>query len=260
MPTHAALATTFRSLHTPGRPVVLANIYDAASAKAVASLPPTQALATASWAIAAAAGVTDNTLDLETNLAAVRAIASVAKQHSLPLTVDLQDGYGAELERGIEALLACQGVVVGINLEDFDRGRSAFYSIDEAVERIKTVLAVATKAGVEDFVVNARADPLLHSGTLAECVQRGKAYLAAGATTVFVLGGTEGRKSLTSDEVGYLVKELGGMVNVGMKLGEGNLTARDFADLGVARISMGPELHVAAMKALREEAAKAMGY
>jgi len=265
MPTktdRATLATTLRSLHVPGRPIVLANVYDGASAKAVASLwlPSTRALATASWAIAASAGIDDRSLDLETNLAAVRTIASVAKQHALPLTVDFQDGYGAQLESGIEALLACQDVVVGINLEDFDRGRSDFYSIDEAVQRIKAVLAVAKRAGIDDFVVNARADPLLHGGTLKACVEKGKAYLAAGATTVFVLGGTEGRKSLTSEEIRYLVNELGGMVNVGLKLREGNLTARELADLGVARISMGPELQIVAMKTLRDEAAKGVSY
>lgn len=259
---HTTLATTFKSLHIPGRPLVIANVYDAASARAVASLGPSsvRAMATASWAVAAAAGVDDGVLDLQTNLAAVRSMARVAKDHDLPLTVDFQDGYGTQLEKGVEALLAYEGIVVGMNLEDYDRERVDFYSIDEAVDRIQTVLAVAKRAGINDFVVNARADPLLHGGTIAECADRGKAYLAAGATTVFVLGGTEGRKSLTKDEIRYLVSELGGMVNVGMKLGGGNLTAKEFADLGVARISMGPELHIAAMKALKEKAAKAVQY
>lgn len=239
---------------------MLANIYDAASATAVASLSSTRALATASWAVAASAGVPDANIDLETNLAAVRVVAPVAKQHCLPLTVDFQDGYGDQLEKGVEALLACQGVVVGINLEDFDREQSRFFSVDEAVERIETVLAVAKRAGINDFVVNARADPLLHGGTVDECLERGKAYLAAGATTVFVLGGTEGRKVLTSEEIRRLMVGFRSMVNVGMKLGEGNMTARDLANLGVARISLGPELQIAAMEVLKDRAAKAVSY
>lgn len=257
---HASLASTFRSLHRPGDPLILANVYDAASAAAIATLPSTRALATASWAVAAAAGCPDSSLDMDTNLSAVRAIARVAKQHSLPLTVDFQDGYGSRLEKGIEALLACEGVVVGVNLEDYDRERFALYSIDEAVTRIKKVLTVANRAGIDDFVVNARADPLLHGGTIAECIARGKAYLAAGATTVFVLGGTEKRKVLTREEITQLVKGFGSMLNVGLKIGDGNMTAQELASLSVARISMGPELHLAAMRALKDEASRAINW
>ena len=255
--TQSALATAFRALHVPGKPIILTNIYDAASARAVTEIPASRAMATASWAVAVAAGSTDDGLTLETNVAAVSVVAELAKKSGLPLTVDFQDGYGDRLEEGIEKLLS-HGVV-GINLEDFDRATRKLLLIEKAVERVKIVLAVAKKKGVDDFVVNARADPLLHGGTIPECITRGKAYLAAGATTVFVLGGTGSANIMTKDEISELVKAFDGKLNVGLKLAPGNLTAKELSGLGVARISLGPELQFAAMKALKDEAEKVLG-
>jgi len=116
MTTLNTLAIVLRRLHVPGKPLILTNVYDAVSARAIADLPATQALATASYALVLVAGVTDDDMTLETNLNAVRAVSRAAKEFGLPLTVDWQDGYGDRLEEGIEMLL--QFGVVGINLED----------------------------------------------------------------------------------------------------------------------------------------------
>ncbi|KAE9371042.1 hypothetical protein N431DRAFT_18815 [Stipitochalara longipes BDJ] len=88
------LARTLKALHQPGNSLILANVYDILSARAVASLPSSKALATASYAVAAALGITDEDLDLDANLAAIPDIAAVATQFNKPLTVDIQDGYG----------------------------------------------------------------------------------------------------------------------------------------------------------------------
>jgi len=77
----------------PGRPLVLANVYDVLSAAAFARIPLSSALATASYAVARAAGTEDDYMTIEQNLAAVRLIVYVAVQYEKPLTVDLQDGY-----------------------------------------------------------------------------------------------------------------------------------------------------------------------
>ena len=254
--TQSALATSFRAFHVPGKPIILTNIYDAASARVVIELPATRAIATASWAVAVAAGSTDDGLTVETNLAAVSVVAPLAKKSGLPLTVDFQDGYGDRLEEGVEKLLT-HGVV-GINLEDFDRVTRKLLPIERAADRVKRVLTVAKENGVEEFVVNARADPLLHGGTLSDCIARGKAYLAAGATTVFVLGGTGSASKMSKDEISDLVEAFDGKLNVGLKLAPGNLTVKELGELGVARISLGPELQFAAMKALKDEAEKVL--
>lgn len=249
--THRALATAFRALHVPGKPLILTNVYDGASAKAVADIPATRALASASFAVAAAAGTSDDGMTLEQNLAAVSAIASVARERGLPLTVDFQDGYGDRLEEGVEKLLA-HGVV-GLNIEDYDKISHTFIPVETAAERVKKVIAVAKKNGVDDFVVNARADPFLHGGTISEVITRGKAYLAAGAASVFVLGSSN-PTGITKEEVAELVKAFDGRLNLGFKRAPGRLTVKDLSELGVHRISIGPSLQIVAMKHLKEEA------
>ena len=249
------LATTLRKFHVPGQPIVLTNVYDAVTAKAIAELPGTTALATASYAVALAAGTEDDDMTLEINLNAVRAISPIAKKFGLPLSIDWQDGYGNRLEEGIEKILELG--VVGINLEDCDKETQKMMPINVATERVKRVLAVAKKSGVDDFVVNARSDTLLHGGTIADAIARGKSYLAAGATTVFVWGGSI-RGGVTKSEVEELSRAFDGRLNVALKTAPGNLTIKDLSKIGVARLSIGPTLQFAAMKTYAEEAEKIM--
>lgn len=246
-----ATAQTFKALHVPGKPIVLANVYDLLSAEAVGALPSSKALATASYAVARAAGTDDDHLSLETNLAAVKLIARAAKANGKPLTVDIQDAYGDRLEEAIGALID-EGVV-GVNLEDIDLATQAAHPIDVAADRVRRALAVAQKKGVPDFVVNARCDSLVKGGPIEDAIARGKAYLAAGATTVFVWGGST-RGGITKEEVATLVKAFDGRLNVSLKTAAGGLTIPELAQLGVARISMGPALQFTAMKAYGDAA------
>jgi 2-methylisocitrate lyase-like PEP mutase family enzyme len=245
------LARTFKALHQPGSPLILANIYDILSAQAVASLPSSKALATASYAVAAARGTTDDDLDLDTNLKAIPDIASVSSKFKKPLTVDIQDGYGDSIEKAITTLIDYG--VVGVNLEDCDK-KGKLYSVDTAVERIKRTLVVAKQKRVPDFVVNARCDVLVQGGKLDEVLDRGKKYLAAGATTVFVWGGSS--RGVSREEVQLMVKEFDGRLNVLLSGKPDALTIPQIRELGVARISIGPTLQIKAMKALVEEAEK----
>ncbi|KIW29159.1 uncharacterized protein PV07_04995 [Cladophialophora immunda] len=243
------LAKSFRGLHRPGRPLVLANVYDVLSARAVAPLPSCHALATASYAVALAAGTTDDDLTLEQNLAAARLIGRVAAEHDKPLTVDLQDGYGERLEEAVRG--AIDAGAVGINLEDYDKENRRFYSPDEAAARVKAAVAVGVKQGLPDFVVNARCDTLVQGGGMAEAVERGRKYLAAGATTVFVWGG--GKRGVSKAEVAQLVKAFDGRLNVSLKW-TGGLTVAELAEMGVARISVGPTITFLAMAEYERQA------
>ena len=116
MSTRNAFPKAFRALHVSGRPTVFTNVYDAVTAPAVLDLPSVKAIATASYAVAAAARFKDDDMTLETNFAAILAIASVAEEFQKPLGADWQNSYGDRLEDGIKAIVD-QGVV-GINLED----------------------------------------------------------------------------------------------------------------------------------------------
>ncbi|EXJ74133.1 uncharacterized protein A1O5_02427 [Cladophialophora psammophila CBS 110553] len=251
------LATAFRRLHRPGSPLVLANVYDVVSAKAVAPLPSCQALATASYAVALAAGTSDDDLTLEQNLAAARLIGKVAAEHNKPLTVDLQDGYGNKLEEAVRLAIIDAGAV-GINLEDYDRERKRFYTVDEAAARVKAAVEIGAKQGLPDFVVNARCDTLVQGGDIDEAVERGRKYLAAGATTVFVWGGGK-RGGISRAEVEKLVTAFGGRLNVSLKWPSGGLTISELAGIGVARISVGPTIMLLAMAEYERQAKQLLG-
>jgi 2-methylisocitrate lyase-like PEP mutase family enzyme len=111
----------------------LTNVYDGASARAVAGLPRTHTIATASHAIASAAGVPDDDLTLAVNLAAVRAIIPVSKQFGLAISVGWQDGYHDKLDDGVRRLLELG--IVGINLGDYDKEAQKMIPVKNATER-----------------------------------------------------------------------------------------------------------------------------
>jgi 2-methylisocitrate lyase-like PEP mutase family enzyme len=245
-------AKQLKVLHKPGHPLVLANVYDILSAEAVAGLPSCKALATASYAVARAAGTSDNDMKMETNLQAARGIAQVAKKHKKPLTVDIQDGYGDQLGSAIKQLI--EAGVAGINLEDCEKETQKMFSPETAVERIKEALRVAKNEGVPDFVVNARCDTLIHGGELSEVITRGKLYLEAGATTVFVWGGSS--RGVSRAEIEEMAREFDGRLNVSLKMVPGYLTVSELAQIGVARISVGPAIQFVAMDSYSKEAEK----
>jgi 2-methylisocitrate lyase-like PEP mutase family enzyme len=244
-------AQLLRTLHEPGRPLILCNVYDAATAQIIGKNPISKAIATASYGVAAAQGVEDNDMTLEQNLNGLRSILPVALTSGKPVTVDLQDGYADKLEEAIESIIALGAV--GCNLEDFDRTSGCLYSLDEATDRVRRTLETAAKKGVKSFALNARTDVLKYGGTLEDVIQRGEAFLAAGATTVFVLSGSA-RGGLAREEIVRLVRALDGKVNVLKGIGPGYLTVRELREIGVARISVGPGLYRKAMEAFSEAA------
>lgn len=250
--TRNAIAVKLKAMHMPGRPLVLTNVYDILSARAVAPLANCKALATASYGVARANGTEDDDMTLETNLAAVRGIVEVAKEFDKPLTVDLQDAYGKRLEEAIRAMVDLG--VAGINLEDCDKESGKMHTRAEAVSRIKRALSTARQHGMPDFVVNARCDTLVHGGELSEVIDRGKAYLKAGATSVFVWGGS--KRGVSRSEVAEMVQAFDGRLNVSMKLSPDGLKVKALSELGVSRISIGPALQFIAMDAFSKEAEK----
>jgi 2-methylisocitrate lyase-like PEP mutase family enzyme len=242
-----ATSTTLKALHVSGKPLVLTNVWDTVSTLAIAPLPSCKALATASYAIAVAANTTDAALTYEQNFEGIREIAAVAHEYDKPLTADVQDGYGDRLEETIGALLDLDAA--GCNLEDYDNANQRMYSKHEAAARVERTMAVAKQRGDMDFVINARCDSLHHGGDIAEVIERGRAYLDAGATTVFVWGGKRG---VSADEVTELVDAFKGRLSV--KLDFDGLNVKQLAEMGVARVSVGPSMQTRMMQALAKDA------
>lgn len=177
-------AAALRALHVPGRPLVVPNVWDAASARAVeaAGFP---VIATGSAAVAPVLGYDDGEeTPVEEMLAA---IARISRSVGLPVTADMERGYGLEPAELVERLAAAGAS--GCNLEDSDPHTGAMIDAGEQAAFLGAVRSAAVDAGV-DLVINARVDTYMH-GTgdagerLAESVRRGRSYLEAGADCVY---------------------------------------------------------------------------
>lgn len=262
------LAKTLESLHIPHHPLIFANVWDIASLNTVLSIntedsKPVKAIATASWAFAAALGIKDEDLTMEQNLSAIRCLAPIVARAGLPLSVDLQDGYGSRIQEAV--MQAVQVGAHGGNLEDSipsqglgDGIEGSLYFISYQTKRIRLACQAASDAGCPDFVINARCDvfalgdvPGLDSDTrIQEAVKRGKAYLEAGATTIFYW--RRYGAGMTEEEVCKLVEELGGRVAIRLRQIKNALSVAELGKIGVARISVGPSLFQIAMHAAKQ--------
>ncbi len=243
-------AITFASLHQPGKPICLYNIWDAGSARAVAEAGA-RAVATGSWSVAAAHGYDDGEkipMDF-----VLRVVDRIADAVSLPVTVDFEGGYAVEpveLEENIEHLLATG--VIGINFEDRVVGGDGLHPIAEQVERIAALRRGAEAFGVPLFI-NARTDLFLrekdasrHGKKLAEAKERGAAYAEAGGSGFFA----PGLKS--PDGIAELARDVSLPLNIMMKPGAPEVS--ELASLGVARVSWGPGPYLEAMARLKAAA------
>jgi 2-methylisocitrate lyase-like PEP mutase family enzyme len=232
-------AETFARLHAAPEILRVVNIWDVISAKAVAALPETKALATAGHSIAATFGYEDGeNIPLDVMLDMVgRIVAAV----DVPVTADLDSGFGNPGETTRRAI----GVgVIGANVED------KVQPLADSVRAVEAVIAAGEAEGVP-FVLNARTDVFLKGGDrplddkIADAVERGRAFLAAGATTVFVPG------KLNAETTRRLVEGLGDrtLSVIGVP---GALAAAEYEALGVARISYGPQTQRVALTALQD--------
>ncbi|WP_415953519.1 isocitrate lyase/PEP mutase family protein [Streptomyces sp. KLOTTS4A1] len=226
-----AKARALHALHTPGNPLVLANVWDLPSARIVQEAGAT-ALATTSSGVAWELGAADGDhLERERAIEAVRAIAAAVE---LPVTADIERGYGERPEDVAVTVRAVLGAgAVGINIED--SVGSGLRPAEEMAERIAAARAAADEAGVPLFI-NARTDPYLRQigaedGRLAETLRRAAAYREAGADGIFVPGVV----------APGLVKELVDGIDAPLNVlaGPGAPAVGEFAGLGVARVSVG---------------------
>ncbi len=243
-PTSREKAETLRDLHTAPEILVLANVWDVASARAVAAVPGVKALATASHSIAAVFGYDDGeNIPLDLHLSMVERIAA---EVAVPVTMDLEAGYGSPGETVRRAIAIG---VVGANLEDEMR------PVSDAVAAVEAVVAARESAGT-GFVLNARTDAFLRadaatdrSTVVAAAIERGRAYLDAGAELVF----TPGAESAA--EIEELVAAFGPQRLSVIAL-PGSPPTRELERLGVARVSIGPWGYRIALAALQDVAAE----
>lgn len=247
-------ATAFAALHVPGNPVILFNVWDAGSAKAVAEAGA-KAVATGSWSVAAAHGFGDRQ-ELPFDLALANA-ARIGHAVELPVTLDFEGGYAVDTERlavNFAAVLAAG--VIGCNFEDQVIGGEGLHPVREQAARIEALRRTAERAGTPAFI-NARTDiflkakPETHDRAAAEqALERARAYADAGASGFFVPGLADERLLARICEASPLP------VNAMMFPGMPGM--KRLAELGVARISYGPGPYRQTMAALTEAARAAL--
>jgi 2-methylisocitrate lyase-like PEP mutase family enzyme len=226
-------------LHQDPTLLSVVNVWDVISAKTVAAAQGTAALATASHSIAASFGYPDGEkIPLDLMLEQVGRIVDATE---LPVTADLEGGYG----NAPETIRRAIGLgVVGANIED------QLKPLAEAATQVEEIMKAAEDEGVE-FVLNARTDAfaLNRDGdpaqSLADAIERGKAYLDAGAPVVFVPA------RLTEEQILALVDAYGPqrLTTIGIP----GTPSRDWQqEHGVARTSYGPLSQNVALTALQE--------
>jgi len=243
----ASTFETFASLHRPGDPVILYNVWDAGSAEAVARAGA-KAIATGSHPVGDASGFGDGQqvpIDFVLDNA-----TRVAGAVELPVTVDFEGAYAVEPDQAGAnvARLKATGVV-GCNFEDQVIGGEGLHPLDLQCRR---VAAIRDAVG-GDFFINARTDLFLKTdryddALVGQVIERGKAFADSGASGFFV------PRLSDPKHAERVVREVPLPLN--LIAFPGAPSNRDWADAGVARISYGPFPHRALMKQL-EEAAKA---
>lgn len=240
MTSTAEKARVLQRLHADPDLLVVVNVWDAITAQVVAATPGTKALATASHSIAAAHGYPDGEqIPREEMIAAVGLVVRTAGD--LPVTADLEAGYG---DPGGTIAMAIEAGAVGANLED------QMKPLEESVRAVEAAVKAAESAGVE-FVLNARTDAFLKAGdrdpdaVLTDAIERGRAYLDAGASNFFAPG------KLDAPTVGALVEALGERkINI---IGiPGSIDLATAQRLGVSRVSYGPWSQNVALTALAQ--------
>lgn len=240
-------ARRLRELHQIGQPLVLVNVWDAAGARAVVAAG-SPVVATSSVAMAAARGGSDDNGDREPAFVQLRQITNAV---GVPVTADLEGGYGLSADDLVDALL--EAGAVGCNIEDTDHGAGdGLLEATEHAAYLAAVRAAADQRGVA-VVLNARIDAIIRhprrdaEASMEEVLRRAHLYLDAGADCVYPI-------SLRDPGlVAAVVRELDRPVNVNP-----STPLEALAEAGAARISLGGAVYGWMMRELEQRARRVL--
>jgi 2-methylisocitrate lyase-like PEP mutase family enzyme len=248
MSTQVQKAQAFRALHVRGKPLLLLNIWDAGSAKAIAS-GGAAAIATGSWSVAAANGYGDGE-QLPFDLAIDNLRRIVAAVRGLPVSIDIESGYGSTPDAvGTSVRRTIEAGAVGCNIEDSFVENGSLRAIDAQVQRIRAARTAADDSKIPYFI-NARTDIFFQpdvqhdDAAIDAALARARAYADAGADGLFAPG--------LADE--NLIKRLAAASPLPLNIMASTATPsmERLAQCGVARVSHGPGPYRQAMKMLED--------
>ena len=238
-----AKGEAFRALHE-GEPFVIPNPWDAGSARVMESLG-FEALATTSQGFAFTLGRRDGDVTLDDVLAHVAAVDGAT---SLPVSVDLEHGYGATPEQAALAISGAAEVgAVGGSIEDWDPEQRLIYDIDAAAERVAAAVEAAGSAGFP-FTLTARAENYLRGHhDLDDTIARLQAYERAGADVLYAPA------IMKPEEIRAVCEAITKPVNV---LGLPGMSFDEVVAAGARRISVGSQLTWVAITSMADAAAR----
>ena len=236
----------FRRLHTPGKPFVLANAWDSGSARMLAALGAV-AIGTSSAAHAFTLGLPDGTHVGREN--ALQHASDLVAATSLPVSADLENGFGDDPDTVAETVwMACDAGVAGLSIEDIRLPTNDAYSFDLAVERIRAAVAAA-RALPRDIMLFAGADGVMcGSYDLQEGIRRLQAFENVGADGLYL--------PLPSSvaDISTICASVSAPVNALAAGSFADVSLTQFAQAGVARISLGSALARATHKVIKDAA------
>ena len=224
----------FRALHEREGAFIIPNPWDVGTARLLAHLG-FEALATTGAGHAFALGKRDGTLGRD---AMLRHVEEIAAATDMPVSADLQNGFGDEPERIAETIrLGAERGLVGASIEDFRYGRDGgLYELSLAQQRIRAAAEAAASLPFP-FTLTARCENhLAGNPDLDDTIERLRAYQEAGADVLYAPGLT------TRDEIATLAKSVDRPINVVMGLRGDPLSLAELSALGVKRVSLGSTL------------------
>ena len=242
MSTQPEQAERFRALHA-GEPFVIPNPWDAGSARVLEALG-FKALATTSSGFAFALGRLDGNVTLEE---VVEHVQELARATRLPISVDLENGYGAEpWQAAVAVTRAAEAGAVGGSIEDYDPA-GHLYELPLAVERVAAAVDAVSGLGWP-FTLTARAENHIRGNPdLQDTIVRLKAFEEAGADVLYAPG------LRTAEEIRAVCDAVSKPVNV---LARRDLSMAEIVDAGAQRISVGGALTWTAVNTFAAAASK----
>lgn len=243
------LGEQFRQWHAQPQTFLMPNAWDAGSAYILAA-SGFQCLATTSAGIAFSLGQPDYEGRVSRSQMMER-IHQIASAVTLPVSADLEAGYGAAPEEVAETIrLAIQAGVVGGNIEDLSGDpQTPLFDLELAMDRIRAAREAADRSGIP-FTLTARTDCYLAKvpSPFAEAVRRANHFRDMGADCLFIPGAKD------AETIAALVREIDGPINVVMGLTDSAFSVSQLNSLGVRRISIGGSLARSALGLVRRAA------
>ncbi|MBI3491271.1 MAG: isocitrate lyase/phosphoenolpyruvate mutase family protein [Acidobacteria bacterium] len=239
-------AERLRALHHGPPILVLPNAWDAVSAR-LFEAEGFPAIATTSAGVAATLGYPDGGVVPAREM--IEAVARIARAVRVPVTADIEHAYATTPDAVADVVLRVVAAgAVGINLEDLVPGSPELEPLATQTAKIIAVVKATRTSGVP-IVINARTDVFLGAigapeTRLSVAIERGRAFLSAGADCVFVPGVRD------RETIAALVKGIGGPINILAVAGTPPVS--ELETLGVARVSVGSGPHRATMALARD--------